>query len=750
MAGLANLKSTFSDLVDNGTTQGVNYIDNIHANGFTVNIDGTDFLGIEGSTYNNPSEFGYNNDVVNTILDVEGFGFVPLLQAGDDSLFRGVTDTTYTNPGKSIGVFYVDDYENGPTPDGINFTKNRQEKDPSEYAGVDETSFNHPDPDEQIIIEDDHWQDIFGHKFTPNRKHLDPTEFKGASGTNYSNPGELVGLHYYEVYDDAGLGVDAIEDIHATGFTKLRKHKDPSEFMMIDGDLINPANDDVNSGTLFRQFGNSVFLFGGEQKNKYLSNPGNTYNEKNVIDPDEVSLIQQGGTRSNLINGSDVTAITLEDIYNDHINDLIDFKNVKGKTDGRLDMRHGNGKISSQGFLPLAFDRGEEPYVIRGIGDSKNVIDQSLDDIERVGKYLFDSQDGIKFIAAQNVVGYLANAWHRNIKHGTDERYGFFGASVGKQQFQYTYNPLSAFSSTTPYIKVRMSRSFLFDEDKYTESSDPIFGLPDFTPNKNSEVEGITKQKLTADGDKHTTLGGSILYNVNQSIDGTTVNNQGIPGDFHTLAPIDEEEQVIINKRGNKDSLATIEEGYPFYFKDMRNDKILMFRGYIKDLSENIAPTYSSENYIGRSEPVVSYQSTTRTLNFSLDLYANNPDEFESIYQKLDYLTGLCYPEYFNDSSTEGYTLTRPKPPLCRMRLADLYGGGKKAQNDNAALKHGLLGFLNTLSYTYNEEGTWNYFDEGTRAPKYITATLGFTVLHDTTPDINTRFYGVNYDKIGV
>ena len=67
----------------------------------------------------------------------------------------------------------------------------------------------------------------------------------------------------------------------------------------------------------------------------------------------------------------------------------------------------------------------------------------------------------------------------------------------------------------------------------------------------------------------------------------------------------------------------------------MRNDKILLFRGYVKDINENIAPSYSSEQYVGRSEPVFVYGSTTRTINLSLDLYANNDKEFTKILRWL-------------------------------------------------------------------------------------------------------------------
>ena len=755
MAGLQHLNSLFSQAIDNQTSTGVSYIPDLHATGFTINVDGTDFLGIEGSTYLNPGELGFDNDLVDSIVDTEAVGFVAQIQPGDDTLFKGVVGNNYNNPGINSGIFYVNDYEEGPTPNFINFTKNRQEKDPTEYSGAEGDSFNHPDPDEQSQEESNQWLDIFEHKFTPNRKHLDPTEFKGASGTSYSNPGEFVGLHYYEAYNDEGLGTDFFENIHANGFTKLRKHKDPSEFLMVDGDNINTGNDNADNGTLFRQFGGNVFTFGGTQNNKYLPAPGNTFVKKNKIDEDDVALIQQEGKRSVLIQGSEVKNITLEDIYKKHIDDLIDFDQVKGKTDGRLDMRYDNGRVNVNSFLPLQFSRNgitHEPYVVRGIGDTKNIVTQALDDAERIGKYIL-SPDGVKFIAAQNAIGLLAYKYHRDVISGTDGRYRQSDVdAVGRQQFQYLYNPLSLFSSSIPFIKVRMNRSALLDEGKYTERDKDfsLFGLT-VGANENAKIKGLTNKQETDEG--ITTLGGSIVNNVNTSIDGNPINTQGISGDNYTLAPIDERDNIIADSdwRGNIDGLESIDDGYPFYFKDLRNDKLLIFRGYIQDISENISPSYSSEQYVGRSEPVFAYQSTTRNINFSLQLYPHTEGEFEKIYQKLDYLTGMCYPEYFNDATTDTFTLTRPKPPLCRMRLADLYGSNsKKALGDNPELKHGLLGYINSLSINYQEAGGWNNFNENERAPKHIIANIGFQVIHDQTPNINTRFYGLNYDKVGV
>ena len=84
----------------------------------------------------------------------------------------------------------------------------------------------------------------------------------------------------------------------------------------------------------------------------------------------------------------------------------------------------------------------------------------------------------------------------------------------------------------------------------------------------------------------------------------------------------------------------------PFYFKDLRDNNIIFFRAYITGLSETISPSWESQNYIGRSEPVYTYTSSEREVNFSLRLAAQTKDELNMIYVKLNRLTSLAYPEY--------------------------------------------------------------------------------------------------------
>ena len=108
------------------------------------------------------------------------------------------------------------------------------------------------------------------------------------------------------------------------------------------------------------------------------------------------------------------------------------------------------------------------------------------------------------------------------------------------------------------------------------------------------------------------------------------------------------------------------------------------------------------------------------------------------IYDKLEKLTSLCYPQYKADPvnfpltpGTFGYPKTRMKPPLMKLRVGDLYGSDDKE----------VTGFMETLTYTFPDNNSWEH-DVGSRVPKHVQAAVGFKVVHVESPNMLTKFYG--------
>ena len=201
-------------------------------------------------------------------------------------------------------------------------------------------------------------------------------------------------------------------------------------------------------------------------------------------------------------------------------------------------------------------------------------------------------------------------------------------------------------------------------------------------------------------------------------IEGNSLDNLG----GNTTGLNDEDNQLTFN-------VEDVNQGMPFYFKDMRDNKYIFFRAFIEGLSENISPNYNPTQYIGRSEPVYTYSQTEREINFTLKLFAQTKDELGKIYEKMNKLTSLCYPEYFED---EGVSYgNRMKAPLTKLRIGELFG------NTNSELQ----GYIKSLSYSVEDSSPYET-EVGKRVPKFVTATIGYQVIHSTVPNLETKFYG--------
>ena len=205
--------------------------------------------------------------------------------------------------------------------------------------------------------------------------------------------------------------------------------------------------------------------------------------------------------------------------------------------------------------------------------------------------------------------------------------------------------------------------------------------------------------------------------------------------------------------------------GMPFYFKDLRDGSYITFRAYLEGLNESIAPSWEETSYLGRSEPLHAYSSTSRTLSFTLKLAAQSRDELMIIYEKMNALTSLCYPEYKADKAWhqswagvddpgstsiagQGVNLLgkiRMKAPLTQLRIGEYIGapGVDKNGFDNAQ-----TGFIESLAYAIEDNTPWET-QKQYRVPKYITAAISFKVIHDKVPEKNLGndvfpFYGIN------
>ena len=413
---------------------------------------------------------------------------------------------------------------------------------------------------------------------------------------------------------------------------------------------------------------------------------------------------------------------------------------------------------------PLGGTQGE-PYIISNLpsgdvggldgGRLQNFASRSIPivragvDALRLGKYM-TSADGIAFIAKQNALGL-------NTRVDTlQEAFGLRVLTSSPQRFGTFYNPLATVGSALARL-VGTTPNVLIRRDELLPTAYPPF-------DKYENQLGLTKLNNTfSDPGDFFSVGTTfpIAAKIKQTMgdfegfksgDKMTISSM-IQADIKSIGSIDDTlfhgtdfKKTADFKQRFPEGLRDVESeknGMPFYFKDLRDNTYILFRAYIDGLTENISPSWASTNYLGRSEPVYVYERSERDISFNLKLFAQTPSELDSIYQKMNRLTSLCYPQYKADDNMNDKL--RMKPPLTKFRLGELFG----SENNE------LTGFIKSISYTYPQESPWET-KQGKRVPKYVQASISYQVIHMTVPSLDfaknkdETFYGTTKHVNGV
>ena len=447
----------------------------------------------------------------------------------------------------------------------------------------------------------------------------------------------------------------------------------------------------------------------------------------------------------------------------------------------------GWSKMSWNTGLGDALSKGHqtEPYVNMEIGSAEQrwtdqymPISRLQQDVERVGKFM-SSQMGEMFIANQQLLGGFQQYQSVYDPSSTMLSVATPSEGLGTLQINFrrdtgTMGGLASLIVPATYsdwldtrggqggfnevgeILQSGGRSLLTAEATYAEKETThkpfAFSALDWiTGDSNSFMSLFSNDGPKAKDPAGVDKSSGIYSKKNMQISMGTTSPLGDlgKGDPWTLFPIEFFAGVGIDSSitltgGVNPNSST--EGMPFYFRDLRDGAIIFFRAYITGLSETVTPSWNSENYVGRSEPVYTYTNAEREVNFTLKLAAQTKDELNMIYVKLNRLTSLCYPEYheFEDphivENDEGETVATidskvmMKPPMIKFRLGELFGSPMDSMSDTPS-KAEAIGFIKSLSYNYPDESPWE-IQEGYRVPKIIEVELGIQIIHNTVPSL--------------
>lgn len=129
----------------------------------------------------------------------------------------------------------------------------------------------------------------------------------------------------------------------------------------------------------------------------------------------------------------------------------------------------------------------------------------------------------------------------------------------------------------------------------------------------------------------------------------------------------------------------------PLKFTSLHRGKTAQFRGTITGLSETLSPSWESHKFIGSPFSNYTYSGIERSVTFNFKAYALNAAEQKIVWDKINFLSSLVFPQGYYESSAV-------VPPFIKFTLGDLY------QNK--------LSFIESLSHTWDDTTPWNVMDE--------------------------------------
>lgn len=196
-------------------------------------------------------------------------------------------------------------------------------------------------------------------------------------------------------------------------------------------------------------------------------------------------------------------------------------------------------------------------------------------------------------------------------------------------------------------------------------------------------------------------------------------------------------------------------------FQNIRNKDEVFFKAFITAFNESFTPNFNATEVFGRTDPIMQYKNTTRSITLAWKMPAASEGEAYENLGKVQKLITMLYPTYTDVQDA----LSLSEAPLVRLKLMNLLqkvqepgsttdkGANQiftEYQSLGEGAGNGILGVVTSCTVNHNLEGTDGVFQKlgatNTVLPKLIDVNISFTPLHEKTltGNQNVSLYGVN------
>jgi hypothetical protein len=157
----------------------------------------------------------------------------------------------------------------------------------------------------------------------------------------------------------------------------------------------------------------------------------------------------------------------------------------------------------------------------------------------------------------------------------------------------------------------------------------------------------------------------------------------------------------------------------------MSNNTPVQFRAFITDLKQSVSPTYKEYQYVGRIEKFVNFTTVQRKITFNLEVIAFSKDELQTVWSRINYLTGLAFPYGINKGILQ--------PNIVKLTIGNVFVDQP--------------GYITSLNTDFKEK-SWD-IDRDKQVPIGANVSVDFTIIEKVAARADSPFYGIMEPVVG-
>jgi uncharacterized membrane protein YgcG len=171
-------------------------------------------------------------------------------------------------------------------------------------------------------------------------------------------------------------------------------------------------------------------------------------------------------------------------------------------------------------------------------------------------------------------------------------------------------------------------------------------------------------------------------------------------------------------------------------FKSLNTGEAANFRATVTGISETVSPSWDTAKFIGSPFNYYTYSSIERSVSFNFKMYSTTPTQHVACWQRLNFLTGLAYPQ--------SYSGPYAVPPFVLFTLGSLYKNQPTyidslsyTMDDNAGWEIGSIGVPDKVKVNGKDVLIKDY-----KLPIVIDVSITLKLLESKSSTDGKQFYG--------